>query len=115
MEGSVKSDGEIDHLLRAGNANCFSAKAGEPMPLRHVVALDQMRLRFALHKQFRRDQIGIRTPVIREKDGDLPVLQSLVKPCKCSIISPSAFPVDKLTGIAAISLPYPELVFFELR
>ena len=115
MEGSVEADGEVDHLFRAGNAAGFAAKASEPMPLRHVVALNQMRFALCLGKQFWWDQIGVRAPIIREEHLHIPVLQSFVKPCKCSIIAPSALPVDKLMGIAAISLPYPEFVFFELR
>ena len=115
MEGSVQADGEIDHLFRAGNADGFSAETGKPVTLWHVVALNEMCFALCLGKQFRGDQIGVRAPIIGKKHLHVPPLQSLVKPCKCSIISPSAFPVDKLTGIAAISLPYPEFVFFELR
>ena len=74
MEGGVQTNSEIDHLFRAGNANGFSAKTGEPMALRHVVALDEMCLTLCLDKQLRRDQIGVRVPIIGEKNFHVPSL-----------------------------------------
>jgi len=114
MKVRVKPDSQINHLFRTRHTASLAPEPCKPVPLRKVVAFNQMCLRFCLNQQFRRDQIAVCAPFVREEDSYIPALQSLVKFCKCSIVSPSTFPVDKLTGIAAISLPYPKFVFLSL-
>ena len=80
MVQGIEHDSQVDHFERTGNHAGFAAEASEPVPLRHVVALDQVGLRFGLNEQLRRDQIAVSAPAIRKENLDVPTFQPFIEP-----------------------------------
>ena len=72
MNGGVKHGSQLNHLHRAGDRTSFTPESGEPVPLRHIVAFDQMGLCFGLYKQFRRNHIVVDMPMVAEIDVNVP-------------------------------------------
>ena len=79
MVQGVEHNGQVDHFKRAGNHAGLTPESREPMTLRHVVAFDQVGLRFGLNEQFRRDQIAVCVPIVREIYLDVPAFQPFVE------------------------------------
>lgn len=115
MTFSVEHSCQINHFQRPRHTAGFASEPCKPMPLWEVIAFDEMRFSLGLNQQFRWNQITICAPMIRKIHADVPSFQSFVELGKCISVSPSTFPVDKLMGIATISLPNPDFSFFENR
>jgi hypothetical protein len=64
MNSSIKHSRQINHFEGAENQTSFASKPSKPVPLRHVIAFNQVRLSFCLDQQFGRDYIAVRMPFI---------------------------------------------------
>ena len=51
MVGGIQHGSEINHFHGTGNNAGFASESGKPVTLRHIVALNQMRLGFRLYEK----------------------------------------------------------------
>ena len=92
-----------------------SAKAGEPLALAGVVALDAMRLLLADEEPALRDQLGIGSPVVSTVQTRVPALQAGKELVEGGGVTTAQLPAEEPSRSTIPSLPDPELVGLFLR
>ena len=85
------------------------------MPLAGIIPLNGHSALLALNQIGLGDFLGICRPLIRAKEPNRPTAKPFHHPGKSALVAIATFPVNELTGIATISFPYPEFVFFECK
>jgi len=85
------------------------------MPLAAIVSFNSCSTLFALHQAVCGYFFGINCPPISAKEPDSPLAEPLHQRCESGLVTIATFPVNELTGIATISFPDPEFVFFECK
>jgi hypothetical protein len=79
-EADEERDGGIDHALGPGDHDSAPPKAGEPVALAGVVALDPVGLFLADEELALRDQLGIGSPVVGAVETRVLALQAAKEP-----------------------------------
>jgi hypothetical protein len=85
------------------------------MPLTAVISFNSDCAALADDQLIFWDFHWIDLPIVRKIIPNPPLPEAIHKSGEGSLITIPTFPVNELTGIATISLPYPKFVFFERR
>jgi hypothetical protein len=115
MKASEKRHGQVDHEQTSRYHASLAAKSTAPVPLTEIVSLNAVCFGFGLNQEFRGNQFSISFPMIGKENTDIQPLQAIKHLFQGFAAPVPAFPIDELTGSAAIGLPEPNFRFFDPR
>jgi hypothetical protein len=115
VKASEEEDGQVDHEQTSGYHAGLAAKSAAPVPLTKIVSLDAVRFGFGLNQEIRGNQFGVSLPMIGKENTDIQSPQAVKHFFQGFAAPVPAFPIDELTGSAAIGLPDPNFLFFDPR
>src|SRR5215471_7261365 len=104
MKTGKKENSQVNHQQAPRNYTGLAAESAAPVPLPEIVALNTLCLGLSLHELFRRYQFRVSFPPVGEKRRHVQPLQPLKHLFQGCGAPVSAFPVNQLTGSAAICL-----------
>ena len=93
----------------------LAAESAAPVSLTEIIPLDAVCFGFGLNQEFRWNQFSVSFPMIGKENPDVQPLQAVKHVFQGFAASVPTFPINELTGSAAIGLPDPNLRFFDPR
>ncbi len=103
------------HGQGSGDHDRAPAQRRGPVPLLRVGAFERHGLILTLVMEADRQRLVVDDEAIRTVQADLPVSKPVQQAAKGFVVAATALPIDRLTGIAIVSLPNPDFVALALK